>query len=91
MVERQEQVNFKCDRVAGDGSGPQMRFYIRSCRLFGFRGVHLGEFEKNTRESVRSILLQEVLADINESARSTIVGEFVDKGLSLLNKAFDGG
>lgn len=84
-------MNLKCNRVAGDGSGPSMRLFIRSCRLFGFRGVHLGEFENNTRESVRSILLKEVLADINEGARSTIVGEFVDKGLSLLNKAFDGG
>jgi hypothetical protein len=32
--------------------------------------------------------LQEVLAYVDEGA---IVGEFVDKGLGLLNKAFDGG
>jgi hypothetical protein len=68
-----------------------MRFSIRLCRLCSFRGVHLGKSKNNTPESVRSILLQEVLAYVDEGAGSAVVGEFVDKGLGLLNKAFDGG
>jgi hypothetical protein len=91
VVELQEQEYFKRDRVAGRGPDPSMRFYIHLCRLFGIRGVHLGKSENNTPESVRSILLQEVLAYIDEGAGSTVVGELVDKGLSLLNKAFDSG
>jgi hypothetical protein len=35
--------------------------------------------------------LQEVLAYVDEGAGSAIVGEFVNKGLGLLNKAFNGG
>jgi hypothetical protein len=91
VVGSQEQECIKRDRVAGDDPAPSIRFSIRRCRLCRFRGVHLGKSKNNTPESVRSILLQEVLAYVDEGAGSAVVGEFVDKGLGLLNKAFDGG
>jgi hypothetical protein len=81
---------FYSDCVANDSVGPSTQFYIDLCCFFAFQGVRLGKFENDTRDIVRSILLQEVLAYINEGARSTVVGEFVDKGLGLLYKAFDG-
>ena len=35
------------------------------------------------------ILPKKVLSDVDEGARSAIVGEFVDKGFSLLDKALE--
>ena len=49
-----------------------------SLKRIGFRGVHLGKFENETRENVRNILLQKVLAYVDEGAGSAVVGEFVD-------------
>ena len=80
------------------GPPPQLLSHSRvadatcaSLKRIGFRGVHLGKFENETRENVQNILLQKVLAYVDEGAGSAVVGEFVDKRLGLLNKAFDGG
>lgn len=37
-----------------------------------------------------SILVQEVLLYVDKSTRPSVVGEFSDKSLSLLNEALDG-